>query len=276
MDGRSTISSMYLKISAAIITLIAFVLGLAVLLNYAKFERTFGELAESRLGFLIQDLRGTLEFGLDLGLDPTTMANTAAILAREAAKDSQILSVVVFDNQGRTLYQHRDSSPTNHPLTELSPDQIGAILHDSPTSVWRANDPETLIVGTPLINNFGRAVGGITLRYDRAFYDRELEQALIGLTRTAVLILIGASLIALVGVWLLFRGMRREISRTCTGLEDYLEQQHATDFQPEPGSALEILYAAAERRSREFQRRLRQASQILRLEQRLADRKGRR
>ena len=115
------------------------------------------------------------------------------ILAREAAKDSQSLSVVVFDNQGRTLYQHRDSSPTNHPLTELSPDQSGAILHDSPTSVWRADDPETLIVGTPLINNFGRAVGGITLRYDRAFYDRELEQALIGLTRTAVLILIGAS-----------------------------------------------------------------------------------
>ena len=268
-------SSMYLKISAAIITLIAFVLSLAVLLNYAKFERTFGGLAESRLGFLIQDLRGTLEFGLDLGLDPTAMANTAAILAREAAKDSRILSIIVFDNQGQTLYRHRGGSPTNPSVTELSPDWIGAILHTSPTLVWRANDPATLIVGAPLTNNFGRAVGGIVLRYDRAFYDRELEQALTGLTRTAALILIGASPITLIGVWLLFRGTRREIDRTRAGLEDYLEQRRDADFQPEPGSTLETLYAAAERRSREFQRRLGRVGRILRLEQRLADRESR-
>lgn len=103
---------MTLKVSAAIIALIAFVLGLAVLLNYAKFERAFGGLAESRLGFLVQDSRGTLEFGLDLGLDPTAMANTAAILGREAAKDSRILSIIVFDHAGRALYQHQ-SDPRN-------------------------------------------------------------------------------------------------------------------------------------------------------------------
>lgn len=267
---------MYLKISAAIITLIAFVLGLAVLLNYAKFERAFGGLAESRLGFLVQDLRGTLEFGLDLGLDPTAMANTAAILAREAAKDSRILSIIVFDSQGRPLYRHRGGSPTDRPAAELSPDRIGAILHNPSTPVWRANDPETLIVGAPLINNFGRAVGGIVLRYDRAFYDRELARALTGLTHTAASILIGASLIALVGVWLLFRGTTREINRTRAGLEDYLEQRRDTDFQPEPGSRLETLYAAAEQRSREFRCRLGRVNRILRLEQRLVDRERRR
>lgn len=266
---------MTLKVSAAIIALIAFVLGLAVLLNYAKFERAFGGLAESRLGFLVQDLRGTLEFGLDLGLDPTAMANTAAILAREAAKDSRILSIIVFDHAGRALYQHQ-SDPSKPPLSTLPSTWVTGILRNPPTAVWWANDPETLLVGAPLINNFGRAVGGIALRYDRAFYDRELERALAGLTRAAAFILIGASLLALVGVWLLFRGMKRAIDRTRAGLEGYLEQRRDADFQPEPGSTLETLYAAAEQRGRELGRRLERADRILRLEQRLTDREHRR
>lgn len=263
---------MYLKISAAITALIAFVLGLAVLLNYAKFERAFGSLAESRLGFLVQDLRGTLEFGLDLGLDPTAMANTAAILAREAAKDSSILWIVVFDREGQVLYRQQSDS-AEPAITALPPGWASAIMRHPPTPVWRASEPETLVIGTPLINNFGRAVGGIALRYDRAFYDRELARLLSDLTWTAGLILIGASLLALGGVWLLFRGTARALERTRAGLEDYIDQRRDADFRPASDSTLETLYAAAERRHRALRDRLAQAERALQLERRLAERK---
>jgi len=246
---------MYLKISAAITALIAFVLGLAVLLNYAKFERAFGGLTESRLGFLVQDLRGTLEFGLDLGLDPTALANTATILAREAAKDSSILWIVVFDHEGQVLYRHQND-PTESAVTALPAVWVSAILRHPLASVWRSGDPGTLVVGAPLTNNFGRAVGGIALRYDRAFYDRELARVLSDLTRTAGLILSGASLLALAGVWLLFRGPARALERTRAALDDYL-----------------ALSAAAERRHRALRDRLAQAERALQLERRLAERK---
>ena len=261
---------MYFKITAAIAALIAFVLGLAVLMNYAKFERAFSGLTESRLAFLVEDLRETLEFGLDLGLDPAAMANTTAILAREAAKDPQILSILVFDDQGQVLHQHQRET-LSHPLSRLTSAWFIAALRNHPTTTpWRASDPDTLIVGATLTNNFGRVVGGIALRYDRSFHDHELAQALAGLTRAAGLILLAATLIALISVWLLFRSARRDLRRVRAALTEFLDDVEHPAFQAGSGSKLETGYAAAEQHSREFRRRLQQAERILRLEQQLA------
>lgn len=260
---------MSFKITATITLLIAFVLSLAVLMNYAKFERTFNSLTESRLAFLVQDLRDTLELGLDLGLDPAAMANTAAILTREAAQDPHILSISVFNEQGDILHQYQSELLSDDPVAPLAPTWLETVLKTTSKTPQHASDPETLMVGIPLINNFGRPVGGLVLRYDRSFYAQELQQALFDLIRAALLILVAASLIALFGVWLLFRNTRRELRQVSVALKDFLENRHAPPPQLHSDSALATLESAAELKSREFQQRLIQAARILRLEQRL-------
>ncbi|HCB13958.1 MAG TPA: hypothetical protein DEP36_10385 [Gammaproteobacteria bacterium] len=261
---------MPVKITATITVLIAFVLGLAVLMNYAKFERTFNGLMQSRLAFLVQDLRDTLEFGLDLGLDPAAMANTAAILTREAAHDPHILSISVFNEQGHILYQYQSKLLDPHPVTPLTPAWLETVLQTASKTPQHISDPETLMVGIPLINNFGRTVGGLILRYDRSFHDQELQQTLFNLIRAALLILIAASLVALLSVWLLFRSTRRELRQVRIALEDFLENQQRPASPHAGDSVLAALEVAAEQKSREFQQRLILANRILRLEQRLA------
>lgn len=261
---------MSFKITGTITVLIAFVLSLAVLMNYAKFERTFNSLTESRLAFLVQDLRDTLEFGLDLGLDPAAMANTAAILTREAAQDPHILSISVFNEQGDILHQYQSELLSHDPVAPLAPTWLQTVLQTTSKTPQHASDLETLMVGIPLINNFGRTVGGLVLRYDRSFYDQELQQTLFRLIRAALLILVAASLIALLGVWLLFRGARRELRQISVALEDFLENRRTSALSRNGDSALAALEIAAELKSREFQQRLTQAARILRLEQRLA------
>jgi hypothetical protein len=262
---------MSFKITATITLLIAFVLSLAVLMNYAKFERTFNGLTESRLAFLVQDLRDTLEFGLDLGLDPAAMANTAAILTREAAQDPHILSISVFNEQGDILHQYQSELLNHYAVAPLAPSWLKTVLQTTSKTPQHASDPETLMVGLPLINNFGRTVGGLVLRYDRSFYDQELQQTLFDLIRAALLILVAASLIALLGVWLMFRDTRRELRQVIVALEDFLRNRQNPTLRPHNDSALAALEIAAELKSREFQQRLVQAARILRLEQRLAD-----
>lgn len=261
---------MLVKITATITVLIAFVLGLAVLMNYAKFERTFNGLMQSRLAFLVQDLRDTLEFGLDLGLDPAAMANTAAILTREAAQDPHILSISVFNEQGRILYQYQSKLLDLHPVTPLTPAWLEIVLQTASKTPQHISDPETLMVGIPLINNFGRTVGGLILRYDRSFHDQELQQTLFNLIRVALLILIAASLVALLSVWLLFRSTRHELRQVCIALEDFLENQQRPASPHAGDSVLAALEVAAEQKSQEFQQRLILAGRILHLEQRLA------
>lgn len=258
------------KITAMITVLIAFVLGLAVLMNYAKFERTFNSLIQSRLAFLVQDLRDTLEFGLDLGLDPAVMANTAAILTREAAQDPHILSISVFNEQGRILHQYQSELLKHYPVAPLTPAWLKTVLQTTSKTPQHASDPETLMVGIPLINNFGRTVGGLILRYDRSFHDQELQQTLFSLIRAALLILAAASLIALLSVWLLFRDTRRELRQVRIALEDFLENQQSPALRQAGDSVLAALEVAAEKKSQEFQQRLIMADRILRLEKQLA------
>ncbi|MCB1778277.1 MAG: hypothetical protein KDI50_12655 [Candidatus Competibacteraceae bacterium] len=238
-------------------------------MNYAKFEYTFNSLTESRLAFLVQDLRDTLELGLDLGLDPAVMANTAAILSREAAQDPHILSISVFNEQGDILHQYQSELLGHHPVAPLAPAWLQTVLQATSKTPQHASDLETLVVGLPLMNNFGRPVGSLVLRYDRAFYDQELQQTLFRLIRAALLILAIASLIALLGVWRLFRDTRRELRQVSATLEDFLENRHNPAQQRNSDSALAALEIAAELKSKEFQQRLTQATRILRLEQRL-------
>lgn len=260
---------MHFKITATILIIVTFALGLTVMLNYVKFEHTLTGLAESRLAFVVWDLRAAIETGLDLGLDLETMTNTEAILGRATARDPQILSIVVFDERGRPLFQRGHSA-----FTDTIPAAWREAMARNPdASVWHATDPQALVVGTRLLNNFGRAVGGIVLRYDRAFYDRELDQAFSGLARIAAVILAATSLVATLSVWLLFRGIQRSFERLRTALEHLLTLRHDSTFQPQADSTLEGYYAAAEQKSREIWQRLETAHRLLQMEQKLLEQK---
>jgi len=57
---------MIAKLAVTIIGLIALALGVTVLLDYAKFERAFTEVAESRFVFVVKELRSTIETKLGL------------------------------------------------------------------------------------------------------------------------------------------------------------------------------------------------------------------
>jgi hypothetical protein len=199
------------------------------------------------------------------------MANTAAILTREAAQDPHILSISVFNEQGRILHQYQSELLSHYPVAPLASTWLETVLRTTSKTPQHASDPETLMVGAPLINNFGRTVGGLILRYDRSFHDQELKQTLLNLIRAALLILVAASLIALFSVWLLFRDTRRELRQVRVALEDFLENRHGPGLHHAGDSGLAALEVAAEQKSREFQQRLILADRILRLEQRLAE-----
>ena len=261
---------MHFKITATILIIVTFALGLTVMLNYVKFEHTLAGLAESRLAFVAWDLRAAIETGLDLGLDLETMANTEAILGRATARDPQILSIVVFDERGRPLFQRGVHSA----FTDTIPTAWREAMARNPdAAVWHATDAQALVAGTRLLNNFGRTVGGIVLRYDRVFYDRELDQAFAGLARIAAVILAVTSLVATLSVWLLFRGIQRSFGRLRTALEHLLTLRHESTFQPQTDSALEGYYAAAEQKSREIWQRLETAHRLLQMEQKLLEQK---
>jgi len=246
------ISNLYLKIELTIIVIITFALSLTVLLNYAKFEHTFSDLAQSRFGFMVRDLQTVTETGLDLGLDLSTMTNVQEIIEREAAKDDQILSIEVFGEDGEILYRTGST---------ISSDTIPSAWREAVTAsdpgVWDAVDPSALVVGTRLTDNFGRVVGGIALRYDRTLHDSVLSGMLESLTRAGVLVLLAAGIFAFISVFLLFHSTNRSLARMRASLSQLmLDDGPVESFTPRRASNMERDFAGAEEKSRETLRDL--------------------
>ncbi|MCP3671337.1 MAG: hypothetical protein GY814_13065 [Gammaproteobacteria bacterium] len=142
--------SLNLKIVTPVILIAAIATGLSAFLNYGKFQRTFTDLESSRFTFALNNIRNAMESGLDLGLALENLTN----------KDPQIMLIVIFDDEGKIVHL------TGNSKIKKVPQAWAHEMTLTPGKVWRANEPETLVLGMPLVNNFGQIIGGVALRCD--------------------------------------------------------------------------------------------------------------
>ncbi len=183
--------------------LIALVLLAAVLitarLNYAKFVQVTESLDSSRYSFLAQDLKATLEAGLDLGLPLEQIRNAQEIVERQRARYPEILSIAVFDDDGQVIY---NSGRTRPDLLARLGDQevVSAVLEGD------------RIAATSLVNPFGAVVGGVEIRVSAQNAERRNETMLASLA-SAVLsaAAIGTAAVGLIALVLL-QGVRRRLA----------------------------------------------------------------
>lgn len=210
--------SLSAKISIAIIAIIACSLGLTAFLNLFKYEKTFLQLAQSRFGFVVFDVKSTVENSLNLGLPLIALRNTQAVIERETAQDDQILSMEVYDDTGETLF-----STNRGGIGNKVPGRWLRQAGESGSAGWNLIDDEAIVVGAPLVNNFGQVVGGIALRYSRAYFDLKVWDMQLELMRVAGLIFAIAALVAILGVLLLLGGTRKSLASMEASLRQALD-----------------------------------------------------
>lgn len=236
---------MIAKLALMIVGLIALTLGLTVLLDYAKFERAFSELAESRFAFVVKELRSTVETGLNLGLSLANMKNLEPVIERERQRDDHIVSITLFDRERILIH-----SAKNHAAE--SPLDIAALwrrsLATSADGYWRGETPSAWQVGASLTDNAGQQTGGIVLQYDHALYDRDLNQMLADLARAAAILGLVTMPLGFVSLFALFHRTRGSLARIRSALERLSAGSSAAGFQPRADAALERHYAAAEQK----------------------------
>lgn len=232
--------------AAAIVTLIiGLALTLIVMLNFFKFEQTLRATTESRLGFIAEDLKSSIQTGLDLGLDLPSMSNVQPIVDREAATDARIVAIDVFDDRGLVLFSTLENS-AGQPIPESWRAAVGA----DDTSVWRASDSEQMVVGSSLTSNFGSRVGGVALRYSRTSFEEQLQRMLGLLARSGTVTLIIAALMSFAVSWLVFGSTARSLSRVRAAVESALERPEGPSFRPRR-HPIEQDYAATDERLRD-------------------------
>lgn len=237
-------SSLTAKITLAILAILACSLTLTAFLNLYKYEKTYLQLAQSRFGFVVFDIKATVENSLNLGLPLSALRNTQNVIERETAQDDQILSIEVFDQDGETQF-----STNRGGIGNRVPRHWLAARGDG--DAWSEIDDQAIVVGAPLINNFGQTVGGIALRYSRAHFDLKVWDMQLELMRVAIGIFAAAGIVAAVGVYLLFRSARRRLAQMEMSLRRIAESPTPAFDRAEAATDLERSVARFELKARE-------------------------
>lgn len=204
------ISSLSLRISLPIVLVSALAIGLTVFLNVGKLERTLAEVEQSRLHFTLADLQDNLETGLDLGLPIRGLGNAQAALDFETRADPDILSISVVDPEGVVVFHSGSAAAT--PVAPL-----GSVKGAS----WNRREPDALVAGQKLSNNFGVTAGAVVMRYSPRGHDR-FVQAISSQLGAAALV---AVLLSSAGFVFGIQVLGRRVSGSLRTMEDALQGQ---------------------------------------------------
>lgn len=235
------------------VTLTVFVIVLASLtlsasLNYLKFERVLQRNEHARYEFIAHDLRGVIEDSMRIGLPLSALRSIQALLDRRRAGDRYLAQITVFDEAGARLYD------TDRSAAAPVPQSWRDAAEHAHSGMSRTAGP---VIIEPLVNNYGRMVGGLALRYSDAGLRRTMD-AIGVILQQAILEAALPSMVALVlGVGLVLRDTRRRLHRTRQAVFEALTEAVPTDH---PAAAARAEDAAPDR----FEDAIRQALTAIR------------
>ena len=144
---------MRLRIKLGLALLAGVALSLAFVVHAAldTFDRELRTVKTSHFGFTVDEIAHAITVRTDLGLRLETIPEIAVLLDRTQAADHDIDRLLVFGADGRVVFS---TDQTDLGTTVEVRDRAGR---------WVESDERAVTVGSPLINNFGKVVGGVLL-----------------------------------------------------------------------------------------------------------------
>ena len=210
-------------LNAAFLCAFAVTMALMILLNQQKFADILRGLDDSRVSVMTLDTSRRLRQAVDLGLPLKDIAESRSMVEVLIEDYPELQSVSIFDAGGRVLEHggnELDGGPNEAPAAWISDNRAAE------GEVWRIEDPESFVVGAPVVNNFGKLEGGVAVRYSKARYSSIVAGLTSELLESAAIIFLASGLLAVMGtaaaLWKLAKTAR------------YLRQSVENLLKPDP------------------------------------------
>jgi len=204
---------------------LAFVILFVGLLNYLKFESTYEELAERRIGVILDRAQLSIESAIDLGLGLEDVGAAQPILDAMPRQDARIESAAIFRaNDASIVFATRAGAIG----TKIDPAWLAAQAR-AQDGRWRVVLDRSVVIGARLDSGYSDDIGGIAIVYSLA--DARAEIAAIGghlaMAMAAAFVIFAVP--ALIGLFFLTRRYRS----TVAGIQKALIGEGKSDVLPD-------------------------------------------
>jgi hypothetical protein len=137
-----------------------FAVGMAGFLNFFKYRSNAERIIKERLVVTGTSIENSIQSSLALGLQFSDLGTLPGTLERERATDDLILSIEVFDTDGKPLY----STDRLRATRDVPAAWVDAARHAAPND-WFVKSGTESAAGIAIQNNFGLVIGYLALRY---------------------------------------------------------------------------------------------------------------
>jgi hypothetical protein len=137
-----------------------FAVGMAGFLNFFKYRSNAERIIKERLVVTGTSIENSIQSSLALGLQFSDLGTLPGTLERERATDDLILSIEVFDTDGKPLY-----STDRLRATRDVPAPWIAAARQAAGNDWFVKSGTESAAGIAIQNSFGLVIGYLALRY---------------------------------------------------------------------------------------------------------------
>jgi hypothetical protein len=199
------------KILVALLMVLITALTTTATLGYFIYERTLSGLVTSRFEFIAMELKRKVEAGLDLGLPLGELENVNDLLRQEIFTDKALVRLSIENARGIILFD----TDTSRIGKSSSPWLDSSVQAGPKRSDMLVREPK---IGVPLVNNFGKVVGGLLVDYSKDYYDSKRAGTIRNVAEATLLVLLLSVFIGTCGVLAISRRLDYAVIRLDAGL----------------------------------------------------------
>ncbi len=193
-------------------------MALTVFVNLHKFDNAFEATVNDRFYFDLDDARDILEAEMRLGQSLEKLSNAQAALDEAKAVDQHVLSIEVFNEDGRTLY-----STDNSFLFDIVPNSWEHAWRQAGNGRWEMIDDEAVTLGVGLQDLLAQPVGSLVLRYSTQLQENVFSQIKKRLFENALWLWGGAVTLMFFLVLYLTRPLKLHFQNIESGITHFLD-----------------------------------------------------
>lgn len=184
-----------------------FAVGMAGLLNFFKYRSNAERILKERLVVTGTSIENSIRSSLALGLQFADLGTLPGMLERERATDDLILSIEVFDTDGKPLY-----STDRLRATRNVPDAWLAAARQAGGADWFVKSGTESAAGIAIENSFGLVLGYLALRYSEEEVNRSTMKVARELAVSALGVFVAAAALASIVLLAVMHRLSRDLA----------------------------------------------------------------
>ena len=211
-----------------------FAVGMAGFLNYFKYRSNAERIINERLVVTGNAIDTNIQSSLALGLNFSDIGTLQGTMERERATDDLILSIEVFDTEGKPLYStDRLRATRNVPTAWLDAARLAR------GADWSVKSGSESAAGIAIQNNFGLPIGYLALRFSEEKVSASHQAVARELMGTTIVVFLVAASLASLALLAVMRKLSRDLEAVEAVLRTADPQRPSSAVRKGPfGSAL--------------------------------------